>query len=638
MLSRPDLFFQGNLPIHQITARTTLIVIALIIGFLAPAKPSFDQSEALKALSNCVNVDQSCQEQLDELLTEASARLNEKEYTAFLLEVSNIYFNVSDFDRTKSLINTAEDLANAINNQDLIAECKSQFALIYFYEGDIDTAIYLLAEISEYYSRKGDSLKMGRGKLFQGQLLRSKALYSDALDLYLEALSIFQSTKDTFNEANVLAEMATLYAMSDDNKKAIAYGRKAAQMFKNLNKEHRYAYVSLNLANNLNYDEKPDSAILILNQVIPIFKKDKDVYLEINALAQLSRAYYKKGQIAKALGIMEQSNKLDPDAQYISQSIYNFQMMGRMYQDIKAYPSALEHFKKAYHLQQQIGFNDELKPLLHDIAMIYEMINQSDSALKYFKEFQIVSDSLYSIEERNRLNELKETYEADLKEEQLRNNAKEIELLEQSNEVKTQRNINLVIILIVIVALTIAIISRQRNSMKLNKMLASQKELAHKAEILAKETERQKLEEDLKHRQRELANQALLIAEKNEMIRSFRSEVEKVGQEEVQAKNSLRSISRKMERAENQQGDWDKFMQLFKDVHPELWSKLAQTHEDLTHNDLRLLALMKMGFSNKEIADILHITEGGLKKARYRLRKKLDLEAEASLHQFIQNF
>lgn len=342
--------------------------------------------------------------------------------------------------------------------------------------------------------------------------------------------------------------------------------------------------------------------------------------------------------MSKALGIMEQSNKLDPDAQYVSQSIYNFQMMGRMYRDIKAYSSALEYFKKSYSLHQQIDFNDELKPLLHDIAMVYEMLDQSDSALKYFKEFQIVSDSLYSLEEKNKLNELKEAYEADLKEEQLRNNAKEIELLEQSNEAKTQRNINLVIILIVVVALTIAIISRQRNSIRLNKMLAAQKEIAHKAELLAKESERQKLEEDLKHRQRELANQALLIAEKNEMIRSFRSEVEKVGEEEVQAKNSLRSISRKMERAENQQGDWDKFMQLFKDVHPELWSKLAQSHEDLTQNDMRLLALMKMGFSNKEIADILHITEGGLKKARYRLRKKLNLEAEASLHQFIQNF
>jgi DNA-binding CsgD family transcriptional regulator len=171
----------------------------------------------------------------------------------------------------------------------------------------------------------------------------------------------------------------------------------------------------------------------------------------------------------------------------------------------------------------------------------------------------------------------------------------------------------------------------------LKNIISNQKDIAHKAEIQTQTLERQKLEEDLNHRKRELANQALLIAEKNELLRSFRSEVEKVGEAETEAKRSLSSISRKMERAENQQGDWDKFMQLFKDVHPELLSELAKSHPDLTHNDIRLLALMKMGFSNKEIADILHITEGGLKKARYRLRKKLDLELQASIHQYIQN-
>lgn len=637
MLNKCAFLKQYVTPNFRFLIKSLFLAITLLFSPLVQATP-FNQSEALSALSKCVSLNNSCQEQLDSLVDAASKQLDDTTYAKFLLKASDIYFNISDFNRSKSLIKTVQSLAKAGNNNDLSIECKRRFALIYFYEGHIDTSIVLVDELSEYYIQQGDSLKIGRGKLFLGQLLREKAKYSEALDLYLSALNIFRSTKDTFNEANVLSEMATLYAMSDDNQKAIDYGIKSAQIFKSLNNEHRYAYVSLNLANNLIYDEQFDEAIKILEEVIPIFKKDKDVYLEINAMAQLSRAYYRKGQISKALTIMEESNALDPDTKYVRQAIYNNQLMGRMYLDIKAYPSALFFFIKSYVFHQKIGFNDELKTLLFDLAETYELINQSDSALKYFKEFQKVSDSLYTVEEKNRLLELKEQYAADLREEQLRNSAKEIELLEESNEAKTQRNINLVVILIVVIALTVAIISRQRNSMRLNKMLAVQKEIAHEAELMAQEAEREKLKEDLKHRQQELATQALLIAEKNELLRSFRSEVERVGEEDVQAQGSLRSISRKMERAENQQGDWDKFMQLFKDVHPELWTKLAQTHEDLTHNDMRLLALMKMGFSNKEIADILHITEGGLKKARYRLRKKLALEAEASLHHFIQNF
>ena len=117
--------------------------------------------------------------------------------------------------------------------------------------------------------------------------------------------------------------------------------------------------------------------------------------------------------------------------------------------------------------------------------------------------------------------------------------------------------------------------------------------------LKSQEAEKQQLEDSLKHRSQELANQALLIAEKNELLRAFRSEVDEIKQQETESKNALQNISRKMERAENQQGDWDKFMRLFKDVHPELWTNLAHVHPDLTHNDMRLLALMKMNFSNK---------------------------------------
>ena len=74
---------------------------------------------------------------------------------------------------------------------------------------------------------------------------------------------------------------------------------------------------------------KPDSAITILEEVIPIFKSEGNLYLQMNALAQLSRAYYKKGQIELALATMDSSNALDPNQQYLSQAIYNYQLMGK---------------------------------------------------------------------------------------------------------------------------------------------------------------------------------------------------------------------------------------------------------------------------------------------------------------------
>ena len=51
----------------------------------------------------------------------------------------------------------------------------------------------------------------------------------------------------------------------------------------------------------------------------------------------------------------------------------------------------------------------------------------------------------------------------------------------------------------------------------------------------------------------------------------------------------------------------------------------------------RLIALLKMNLSSKEIAQILHISTERVKKARQRLRKKLELDSTQDLQEYILN-
>ena len=47
------------------------------------------------------------------------------------------------------------------------------------------------------------------------------------------------------------------------------------------------------------------------------------------------------------------------------------------------------------------------------------------------------------------------------------------------------------------------------------------------------------------------------------------------------------------------------------------------------------MALLKMNLSSKEIANILNISLDGIKKARQRLRKKMDINSDQSLEAVI---
>jgi len=53
--------------------------------------------------------------------------------------------------------------------------------------------------------------------------------------------------------------------------------------------------------------------------------------------------------------------------------------------------------------------------------------------------------------------------------------------------------------------------------------------------------------------------------------------------------------------------------------------RLKSRHPSLTNYDLRLCTYLKSNLSTKEIATLLNITPDSVKKAKHRLRKKLNL-------------
>lgn len=81
--------------------------------------------------------------------------------------------------------------------------------------------------------------------------------------------------------------------------------------------------------------------------------------------------------------------------------------------------------------------------------------------------------------------------------------------------------------------------------------------------------------------------------------------------------------------------DWEQFAIHFDQVHNQFLSTLKQLYPELTPADLKISAYIKMNLSSKEIAQLLNISLKGVEIARYRLRKKLNLDSSESLAAFI---
>lgn len=76
---------------------------------------------------------------------------------------------------------------------------------------------------------------------------------------------------------------------------------------------------------------------------------------------------------------------------------------------------------------------------------------------------------------------------------------------------------------------------------------------------------------------------------------------------------------------------WEEFEKRFNDVHSDFYKKLGETHPDLSPNERKLCAFIKLNMSSKEIAAITFQNVKSIDMARYRLRKKLGLAEEDNL-------
>ena len=82
-------------------------------------------------------------------------------------------------------------------------------------------------------------------------------------------------------------------------------------------------------------------------------------------------------------------------------------------------------------------------------------------------------------------------------------------------------------------------------------------------------------------------------------------------------------------------GDWKLFEEAFNNADSDFLKKVKSIHPNLTPNDLRLCAYLRLNLSSKEIAPLLNISARSVEIKRYRLRKKMELYHEKSLVEYI---
>ncbi|MDJ1469477.1 two-component regulator propeller domain-containing protein [Cytophagaceae bacterium DM2B3-1] len=178
---------------------------------------------------------------------------------------------------------------------------------------------------------------------------------------------------------------------------------------------------------------------------------------------------------------------------------------------------------------------------------------------------------------------------------------------------------------------------QERVRRKLEKKLRKQEEESQK-EII--QLRNQQLEQDVIRKSEELANSTMTLIKKNELLLQIKQEVLDIKTELGSKSNSssFKEIIHLLESNISTDHDWQIFESNFNRVHEEFLQKLIHEYPTLTPSDLRLAAYLRMNLSTKEIAQLFNITYRSVELKRYRLRKKMNLDTDVNLGEFMMKY
>lgn len=144
----------------------------------------------------------------------------------------------------------------------------------------------------------------------------------------------------------------------------------------------------------------------------------------------------------------------------------------------------------------------------------------------------------------------------------------------------------------------------------------------------------EKLAAEVRFKNRELADANLHLVEREDALTRVKDELQHL-YKKTNNNHDVKKTLQLVNDIEKNNSNWEQFVSHFDEVNNDFLKKLKRKFPKLSKTDLKVCAYLQLNLSSKEIAQLMNISVRGVEIARYRLRKKLNLETEQNLNDFL---
>lgn len=481
-----------------------------------------------------------------------------------------------------------------------------------------DIAIDNYTSSLELFSILEDEEGMARLYFSLGDVYKKKAVYNLSFENCLSALKLYEKLEDNNGLVDVYNCLGSLYKYQKDFSMAMDYYDQS--LIYAMKEENKYgigiAYNNMGVVHQAegNYE----LALDYYNRSIEVFKEIPSQKNIAITLGNIGRILLYQEKYDKAFKYFNESLDIHSSIGYTRGIALEYESIGNYYGLMGNTGLAIENLTKAYYLYEEMGRMEYVKRISEDLSILYYENNKFKDAYYFQQKHHTVSDSIFNVETAKNIAELEYKYSRD----------KELEQLKIAKQERVFRNSAIFGALLIVIFIIYMLYSRQKS--KTVQQLLEWKNL---------ELEKSQIESDLAIKNKELATYALYLAKKNQLINVIinRLDCAKVNLKEEnvpEIENIIQNL-----KASLHNDAWEEFEVRFLNVFDGFYENIREKYPDLTMNEKRLAAFLRLDMSTKEISSITKQTPHSINIARTRFRKKLDLaNTDVKLSAFLSQF
>lgn len=575
-----------------------IFIVLILLGHSTPASNKNTPDSLLQLLQN---------EQHDTLKVRLYAQLSR-------------FFLRSNRDSAKIFADRGLYLAKEI-------EFDAGIGNMYIALGHIEVVQNNIFQALEYYLKAAEAYKKGNhveglptSYLLLGNISYTIGNYPDAMDYYQKGLVIAEERQLVYILPDFYNNLGELQVKFQNYTSAIENFNKGLVIRQDANNSVGEAYILMNLGSTYALMGQYDEALDYLKKAHLIYGKNahnEGLFNVYNVYASIEQ---EKENYIKAIEYYQEGHqyllKIGPE--YLGPvSTLNADFhskLGFCYLRNGNYSLAEKNLLKGFKIAEQTGQIEYLKITSEYLSELYESNKKPFEALKYAKSFKLYSDSISHDENIKKLTQLEMQFEFD---KQIKQNEVEKAKLEL-----TQKRKELIYIMIfsgAMLALIIVFLLFRLQKYKIRKISA----------------ERKSLLDDLDYKNKELTTNVMYLLKKNEFIINISDKLKKSRYDfKPENRKIIDDLIRELELSSTE-NIWKDFEIRFQEVHADFYEKLNEQFPDLSPNELKLCAFLRLNMSTKEISTVTFQSPKSISMARFRLRKKMGIGSYDNLISYL---